>query len=197
MLEKVVDRMASRQDLEHGQIVIIAARWVLVAAGLMLAVWNPAGLDDLRMQIVLILGLAGANFYLHAQILMQKPVAPAIAVGASAADIAVISLLVATQGGYDSNLFVFYFPALLALSVAFRPAVTFVLAGGAVSLYGIIAASTLADVDGQSVLTRMLMFAGVAVCGAAYWRIEKRRRGEIEDSPEAKDRLDTQEAGVA
>ena len=58
---------------------------------------------------------------------------------ASAADLLVISILLIPQGGFGSYRYVLYFPALLALSVAFEPAVTLVYAGAAIVVYGGIA----------------------------------------------------------
>jgi len=176
--------------------VIIAARWILVLAGLMLAVWDPAEIGELRMQIILILGLAGANFYLHAQILTRKPLLPAVALAASAADIAVISLIIIAQGG-DSSLFVFYFPALLVISLAFRPLVTLTFAGVAIAVYGMIFAANFPDVDGQIVVTRVLMMAGVAVCGAVYWRLEGDRRRAAEGSSATQSRGAGQETSAS
>src|SRR5688500_8579007 len=114
----------AQDDLAHGQIVSVAARWILVGAGLLLAIWNPAAIGPLRLQILVLLLIAVANFYLHAQILRKRAAFAGVAYAASAADLAVITTLVLTQGGYESNLWVFYFPAVLALSVAFPPALT-------------------------------------------------------------------------
>jgi hypothetical protein len=162
--------------------VIIAARWMLVGAGLLLALWNPEALTnpdamgDLRIQVTLILGLAVANFFLHAQVLMRKPVLAPVAYAASAADIAVISLVVVVNGGFDADPFVFYFPAVLALSVAFRTKVAFTFAGAAIAIYGLISLGTTTSDDGAVLITRMLMIAAVAVCGNVYWRTERDRR---------------------
>jgi hypothetical protein len=68
------------------------------------------------------------------------------------------------------------------ISVAFRPLVTVTFAGAAIAVYAMIFAGNFPDVDGQIVVTRMLMMAGVAVCGAVYWRLEGNRRGEGEGS---------------
>jgi hypothetical protein len=163
-------------DLAYGQGVIIAARWILVMAGLMLAFWNPGEIAELRFQIVLVLGLSVANFYLHSQVLMGKRSIPAVVLGASAADIAVISLIVATQGGFASNLYVFYFPALLALSVTFRTEVSIGFAAVTVAAYAAIASFALPADDGQVLVTRLLILAAVAICGNMYWRIERDRR---------------------
>ena len=177
LAKSVKKRFESPEELGHGQVVVVAARWILVGAGLLLALWNPDAMGELRVQIMLIVGLAVGNFFLHSQILMKRPVAAAIAYGASAADIAVISLIVIAAGGLESGLYVFYFPALLALSVAFRTEVTYTFAGAAIAAYGLIASVSLAGGDeGAVLITRMLMLAAVAVCGNIYWRTERDRR---------------------
>jgi hypothetical protein len=107
---------------------------------------------------------------------MKKPIALPIVYGASAADIGVVSLIIAVAGGFSSSLFVFYFPALLAMSVAFRTSVSLSFAAAAIMIYALISGATMAESDGAVLVTRMLMLAGVAVCGNAYWRTERDRR---------------------
>ena len=178
----LLERFKSFEELAYGQVVIIAARWVLVVAGLLLTLWypdamgDPAAMGELRISVMLILGLAVANFFLHAQVLMRKPVLASVAYAASAADIAVISLVVIASGGFSANAYVFYFPALLALSVAFRSEVTFAFAGSAIVTYGLISMATMVSEDGAVLATRLLMLAAVAVCGNVYWRTERDRR---------------------
>jgi hypothetical protein len=180
----MIDRNEISEDLRSGQDVAIAARWILVAAGLMLALWSPTDLADLRVHIVVILGLAVANFYLHTQILMRKPVLAPVVYAASAADIVAISLIVIAGDGYLSPLFVFYLPAVLAISVAFRTEAVVAFTGAAILAYAMISATAFAGADGVAVATRMVIIAGVALCGNAYWRIERdRRRAAAETSP--------------
>lgn len=167
-------------DLAHGQIVSVAARWILVGAGLLLALWSPASLGPLRLQVLVLLTIAVANFYLHAQILRKRIAFAGIAYLASAADLAVITTLVLTQGGFDSNLWVFYFPAMLALSVAFPPALTAVFTGATVIVYGLICffdSNVFWEPENEpTVFVRLLMIGAVAVCGAIYRQIEADRR---------------------
>ena len=173
------------EDLHHGQIVVIAARWMLVGAGLLLALWNPAAVPELKVQLMLILGLAVANFFLHSRVLMGRQVMPAVAYMASAVDIGVISMIIAVGGGFESGAYVFYFPALLALSVAYRTEVTFVFTGAAMVLYGLIAsAGILGAEDGATVVTRLLILAAVAVCGNVFYRTERDRRKVAEQTRE-------------
>jgi len=170
--------------LAHGQLVVVAARWVLVLTGLVLAMWNPGELADLRIQITVILTLAVVNFYLHAQVLTRRPVLDPVVLAASVGDLAVISLLVASQGGSSSNLYIFYFPAILALSVAFPAALTALYSGAAMLLYGAIAfASQTTEADAQNVIVRLLMLAAVAACGGIFHTIEAGRREFADDAP--------------
>ena len=176
------------KDLMYGQSVIATARWILVVSGLFLALWNPGPMSELRLQILLILLLAVANFYLQAQLLMKKPAGNGVVYFASAADLVVISVMVILGSGFDSNIYVFYFPALLAISVAFSPAATLLFAGGAVSLYTFISlgSALVGDIDFQVLIARLIMMSAIAVCGQIYWRIERDRRGAAVN---ARDRL--------
>lgn len=167
-------------DLSHGQILIVAARWVLVGAGLGLAMWNPIGIGPLRLQVLVLLLIAVGNFFLHAQLLRRRLALEPIAYAASAADLAVITILIASQDGFKSDLFVFYFPSILALSVAFRPAITTVYAGATLGLYALLCFGTIgADAQAtevQAVVVRLVMISAVAVCGGLYQKLERDRR---------------------
>lgn len=179
-------------DLSHGQVVIVAARWILVGAGLVLALWNPEAIGALRIQVLVLLLIAVGNFFLHAQLLRRKFAVDAVAYAASAADLAVITLLVASQSGFESNLFVFYFPAVLAYSVAFRRELTAAYTAATVAAYALISfASFGLDLHGDDVQTlalRIVMISAVAICGSLYQKIESdRRAGEV--MPEESDTI--------
>jgi hypothetical protein len=166
------------EDLAHGQVLLVTARWILVLAGLGFALWNPAPVETLRVQIGMLLALAGVNFYLHAQLLMRRPALRPVAYLTSAADLAVITGFVLSAGGFASGVYIFYFPALVALSVAFPAAVTFALTGATIASYAVISLVTDSgtDLDGLVLILRVLMLAAVATCGSQYARIERRRR---------------------
>jgi hypothetical protein len=170
------------KDLTLGQMVIVVARWILVLAGLVIALWNPGPVGELRVSIMVILLAAVANFYLHAQLLRRRPTVDGVAYAASAGDIALVTILVIAQGGLRSDLFIFYFPALLAMSVAFPTMVTLAFAGATTALYALVAMASSAPTDAnlQVVLTRLLMLAAVAVCGNAFRRIDARRHASPE-----------------
>ena len=180
--------LEAADDLAYGQVVIIAARWILAVAGLLLALWNPGSVGELRIQILVILILAVTNFYLHAQVLRRRPVLDTVAYGASAADIAIITLLIMANGGFGSDLYIFYFPAILAFSVAFPTTMTLMFAGGAMGAYAAVSLFSMdvaRDSDLQALATRLLMLAAVAVCGNMYWRIEGNRRQAAAEAQDA------------
>src|SRR5262249_61982085 len=97
----------TRTDLDHGQIVVVTARWMMIVIGLVLTLAYPtATLADLRVQVSLILLLGIANLYLHAQLIRRRPIPTWTAYVASTADLLVILLLLIPQGGFDSYRFV-------------------------------------------------------------------------------------------
>lgn len=167
-------------DLSHGQIVIVIAKWVLVCAGLFLVLWAPAEIGQLRVQILVLLLLAVENFYHHAQLLKRRAVPDLVVYVASAADLVVVTVLVLIQGGFDSNLYIFYFPALVALSVVFQPKVTAFFTASLMGIYASIGLGTLfvsgaSDQDAHVLISRLAMMAAVATCGALSYRLEERR----------------------
>lgn len=175
-------RTGAPADLDHGQVVIVTARWLLILVGLFLLIVEPTSdVAELRLQVALLLALGLGNFFLHAQVLRRHPLPDGVAYAASAADLLVITILVLSQGG-DAPVFVLYFPALLALSVAFEPVVTVGYAIATAGVYGVIAANAMPHgiETAPLVLTRVLMLAAVAFCGGIYWHVERdrRRRGE-------------------
>lgn len=164
--------LATPEELAFGQTVIITARWILVLSGLLFVAWNPGSLSVLRLQFAVLFGLAGVNFYLQAQLLRDRRIRPELAHAVSAADLAVITLVVWSQGGFASGSYVFYFPAILALSGCFPATVTLVLTGGAMAGYAVVCGAT---EQPEILLTRLMMLAAVAACGHTYRWIEHAR----------------------
>ncbi len=111
-------------DLEQGHSVIIAARWLLVAAGLMFVLYRPQSTTDLTAGVLAVLGIAAVNFWLHTRPLTNQPIEPLWAYLASVADLTAISGLVLMQGGLTSKAYVFYYPAILVYSLVFPTSVS-------------------------------------------------------------------------
>lgn len=185
-------------DLAYGQIVIVAFRWILVVAGLIFTMWNPGPLGQLRIAILLILALAGVNFYLQAQLLRRRPTVEAVAYAASAGDLAVITLIVLAQGGFNSPTYIFYYPAILVFAVAFPTAVTYAYTLATVGAYALVGLSdALVGGSAQQVLiTRVLTLVATGVCGNLYWRIERdRRRAAAEAREEMLEQMRRDQSG--
>lgn len=170
-------------SMVEGQIVIIIARWVLVLASLLLilADTKSVSLNVMKFEIAIILALAVSNFFLMSQMLTKRKMLDAVMYVMSAADLAVISLIVIAQGGFESNVYTFYFPAMLAFSVAMPTFMLYLFLGGTTSIYAFICLIDLSVGVGdlQTILLRLLMLAAVAVCGNYFARLESRRRNAL------------------
>ena len=165
--------------LAEGQMVIIVARWILVLSGLFLALCDTQSvpMNTIRFEIMVILLLAVSNFYLVAQVLTKRRTLDAVLYGMGIADLAVITLIIIAQQGFASNVYTFYFPAMLAFSVVFPTVELYVFLCGTVGVYGFIGLVTLQTTDDfQTLVIRLLMLAAVAVCGNYFARIERNRR---------------------
>ncbi len=168
----------SSDDLAYGQTVLVWARWILIGTGLVLSFWSPRDLTTLQVQLAAIIALAFGNFYLHVQLLRGHPAIDNVVYAASLADIAVVTALVLVQGGYPSPVFIFYFAAIVGISVAFPTWMTTAYTAIVIGVYGIVALETATTDDFPAVFTRLLMIAAIAVCGNVFARHESRRRAE-------------------
>ncbi|HEX2681814.1 MAG TPA: hypothetical protein VHQ03_11035, partial [Candidatus Dormibacteraeota bacterium] len=118
---KTLDSFAGNirsEDIAYGQTVLVWARWILIGTGLLLSFWGPKDLFTLQVQLAAIIALAFGNFYLHVQLLRGHPALDTVVYGASLGDICVVTALVLVQGGYTSPVFIFYFAAVVGISVA-------------------------------------------------------------------------------
>lgn len=170
-----------------GQMLLVIARWVLVVAGLSLVLWNPGPIDDMRFKILFLLLLSAGNFFLGTQILRKKGTMDWVVYGASLADLGVISLILVTENGFSSPTYIFYYPAILAISVAFPTLEMFAFTGGAVTIYSVISVFSMDFNDGnfQTLMTRVLMMVAVAVIGNLYRQKELKRQQAVSASQES------------
>lgn len=166
------------EDLAFGQSVLVWARWILIGTGLLLSFWGPKDLTTLQVQLAAIIALAFGNFYLHVQLLRGHPALDVVVYAASLADISVVTALVLVQTGYPSPVFIFYFAAVVGISVAFPTWLTAIYTTIVIGVYGMIAVTTAFPEDLPAVFTRLLMIAAVAVCGNLFARSESKRRAD-------------------
>lgn len=183
----------TKEDLYYGQIVIIVARWFLIAAGIGLALWSARSIADVTIPVVSMAVLTGVNFFLHGRYLMKQPVNQRLVYLSSGIDLVTIIAVVLfwRQGGghgFESSFFVFLYPALFAFSLVFRPRVALTYAIAAALAYTIVVIPTadLATAGMQKTLIeRLVTLLATAALGTYFWRIQRGRRQEEAASHQA------------
>lgn len=183
MLAGVTDQEA-REDLFFGQVVIIVARWFLIAAGIGVAVWSARSIADVTVPVMAMLVLTAMNFFLHGRYLMSQPVNERLVYLSSAIDLIVITFVVGFWGqgggvGLKSSFFVFLYPTLFAFGLVFprRIALTYAAVTILVYLAVVLLVSGLGDLSAQKDLaTRLITLAAAGGLGTFFWRIQRDRR---------------------
>lgn len=176
------------EDIYFGQIVIIWARWFVILAATVLALWSSDTTGNLARRAFMVIGLMGINFFLHGRSLMERPANLRLLLATGLADIAIIGLMVAFWGdhGVESQLYVLYYPILFSCALVFVPRLSAFLGAFTVASYAAICLLADPDIvtntaDAKAVAIRVITLAATAALGAYYWRIQRRRRGFAAD----------------
>ena len=184
------------EDVFFGQVVMIWARWFLIAAGIILALWTADKEYQVVLAVIPVVGLIAVNFYLHGRYLAERPANPALIAVASLLDIAAVTAVVMIWPGHSglaSPFFIMYYPVVLAFAFVMPPRVTVVFTvatlgayAGACVIGDIPAFQYLGSVDGvKALLIRLITLAAMGGLGTYYWRIQRNRRrsavGEVEE----------------
>jgi hypothetical protein len=174
------------EDIFFGQVVLIWARWFLIAAGATFFLWTAHESTQLALGVLPIVGLMAMNFYLHGRYFLERPSNVLQIVTAAALDLALISAIVVlwhdARGvgtGLASPFFVFLYPVLLAFAFVLPRRLTVVYTAAACAAY---AAVCLPDVDSVAsakvLVLRLVTMAATGALGTFYWRIQRDRRRE-------------------
>jgi hypothetical protein len=174
----------SAEDLFFGQVVIIWARWFIIAAAALLSLWGASSEGELAGSIVLVVALMGVNFFLHARHLASRPANQLLVTAASVLDLALVTFIVLAwhgQSGIDSRYFVFYYPLVFSFALVFPPRMAGSYAGLTLATY--VAACVAADpsilfdtADAKLLVMRLITLGAMGGLGAYYWRIQRDRR---------------------
>lgn len=189
MLASVTDQEA-REDLFYGQVVIIVARWFLIAAGVGVAVWSAHSIADVTVPVIAMLVLTAMNFFLHGRYLMSQPVNQRVVYLSSAIDLIVITFVVGFWGqgggvGLNSSFFVFLYPTLFAFGLVFPRRIALTYAAITILVYVAVVlvlaipdpGSGIGDVSAQKDLAmRLITLAAAGGLGTFFWRIQRDRR---------------------
>ena len=170
------------EDVYYGQVVLIWARWFVILAAAILAIWGADDTGELTGHVLVLVVLMGLNFFLHGRTMMDRPANSRLLIASSTIDLSVIGIIIATwqQDGFSSPYFVLYYPVIFAFALVFPPRLTALFALLALGSYLVICLITgpsIFDVDNaKSMVERIITLGAIAGLGAYYWRIQRDRR---------------------
>lgn len=172
----------SAEDIFFGQIAIIWARWFLIAAGAIIALWSATSLLQIVVSIVIVIALMTINFFAHGRYLMERPANRLLLIATNVIDVAVITILVIIwpgQSGLNSHFFILYYPLLFAFALVFSPRVTAIFS---IFTLGMYAAASLVATDAGLVFsitgfellaTRLITLGAMGGLGTFYYRRQR------------------------
>ena len=183
-------------DMMFGLPVIVAARWVLVVSGIAFALWNANNLVELQVSVLLVIALAVANFFLHIEVAKKRVIDQRIVYALSAADLTVVTAVIATAGKFPATQFIYYLPALAAISVTFATSVTALFTAVTMFAYGAFALMATSAPEFETtdarlsvLIAHLVVLVAVPFCGNVYWRLERDRRERDAEKAEEKARI--------
>lgn len=181
------------EDIFFGQLVIIYARWFVIVAMVVLALWSSSTISQLVSAVLIIVPLMAINFFVHGRYLMEKPVNRLLLTLLSSIDLLAITLLIIfwpTDRGLLNQFYIFYYPIVLAFAFVSTPRSSLLYTLASLVLYTaacfVIEPAMLMDSLWLERLTiRLITLAAMGVLGAYYWRSQRARmRQAIGPEPE-------------
>lgn len=185
-MQQQTRKQEAAEDIFFGQVVLIWARWFVIAAGLIFALWESETTTELTIAILIFAAIIGANFFVHGRFLMEKPINQALLLGLSLVDLIMVTMIVLLGSevqALDNALFIFYYPLLVAFAFVFSQRITAVYIALTLLAYGAICMLTAPHMillgewaDLETVVMRLITMAAVGGLGTYYWRIQRERR---------------------
>ena len=190
------------EDVFFGQVVIIWARWFIIAVGTAVTLANATSIAAIQAGTFFVVVLMLVNFFVHARYLIERPVNRQLINLLSLLDLIVITTIVlAWPGvrGLESQFFVFYFPVVAAFAFVATRIVETIYTALACLLYAIgcalvdptifgdaIAGGFTSDVGQLKVLIlRVAAIAAMGFLANFYFRILRARRRAVVGGPSA------------
>lgn len=185
------------EDIFFGQVVLMWARWFLIVAGIIIALWVGQTQTALALSIMPFIVLMVLNFFVRSRYLANRPANQLLIFVTSLLDLIVITLVILLlpgDKGLASPFFVLYYPMLLAFAFVMQPRFTLVYTLLALILY--IGASALASLffqvgflttlqEQQDLFRRVITLGAMSGLGAYYWRVQRDRRRAAMGAPPA------------
>jgi len=164
--------------------VAVLIRWVLLAVWFFVLHYRAVEHDQTWVIFNIMAGSLGAlNGYMSWRLLARRPVTQRHALMMSVADLTVITTVLFLRGGLQNPHYVFYYPALLGLSLMSPRRATIVVGSLAIALY-ILMAFTVSPtlkwelMQEKWLVTRVFTMMGMVVVGMLITDWERARRRE-------------------
>jgi hypothetical protein len=177
------------EDVYFGQTVIIWARWFVILAAAVLALWSSDDTGELGKRALLVVALMGVNFFLHGRSISGRPANLSLLLATGLADLMIVGGMVAfwSGGGIESELYVLYYPLVFAFALVFPQRLT--------AMYGVLAVASYAAIcfvsdsgiisdsaDAKALAMRVITIGATAALGSFYWRIQRQRRRAVAEA---------------
>ena len=173
------------EDIFFGQLVIIYARWFVIVAMVVLALWSATAIDQLIVAVLFIVPLMIINFFVHGRYLMEKPVNKLLLTILSVVDILVITLLILFwpgARGIESQFYIFYYPIILAFAFVSIARNSIIYTGLSLAIYAVVCllfpTVAINSLWLERLTIRLITMGAMGLLGAYYWRIQRTRLRE-------------------
>ena len=170
------------EDVFFGQIAIIVARWFLIGAGILIAIWSATDILQLSLAIVTLIVLMGMNFFAHARYMTGRPINQIMLLFMSLVDVTAITLMIFFwngKTGLDSDFFVLYYPMLIAWALVFGPGVTTIFSLMTLAIYATVCLlgtdpQLMFSITGfETLAARVITLAAMSGLGTYYYRRQR------------------------
>jgi len=181
-----IEAQERAEDVFFGQVVILAARYFLIAGLLAVQLASLENSQQMALAVVPIVAFLGMNFFLHARYLTGQPANLRLIVLTSAVDLVLVTLIIlfgAGRSGASSPFFVLYYPLVLAFAfvVPRRLEIAYTAAAMALMTAAVLVLDPGVLADTTALKHLVLRLITLAACGGLanyYWRTLRARRHE-------------------
>jgi hypothetical protein len=169
------------EDVFFGQIALIWARWFLIAAGAIIALWSADSIAQITVSILVVIMFMAINFFMHGRYILEKPSNKLLLLVTNVIDISIITFLVVAwpgKQGLDSQFFVLYYPLLFAFALVFEPKLSIAFSLITLGLYTLASAGLnplgLLKISNFEILAaRLITMGAMSGLGTFYYRRQR------------------------
>ena len=171
-------------DYRYSQRIAVVVRWFLLAAWLFLVNYRPDSGNAIYVLNGMGIALVGLNGFVHWRIWQGRPITGRYVAALSIMDLTIITAGLSVTNRFDNTFFVFYYPALLGLSLVFSSSrLSFAAVALVASAYAAISVFlepgvSYADGEEKALVVRIATMFAVVAAASLMTRIERTRRRE-------------------